>query len=144
MSEKTIEKWSDQQIKFARYLSRGKTNLQGERRTMEQFANAIGVGVATLYRWRELDGFMQIVFDMTMKDMVDDLPTMLKAMKAKAAGQSVMYKDRRGKEREAKPDTQAFMALMRQAKLLQADRHDHTTNGKDMPSPILGGTANGE
>lgn len=144
MSEKTIDSWTETQIKYARFLSRGKTTLSGEKRTNEQFAEAIGVGVATLYRWKELEGFMHLVFEMTMKDLVDDLPMMVKSIKAKAVGQTLYYKDRRGKEREAKPDTQAFLAVMRQARLLQSEKIDHTTNGKDMPTPILGGSARDE
>jgi hypothetical protein len=38
-------------------------------------------------------------------------------------------------------ETQAFLALMRQYELLKSDKIDHTTNGKDMPAPILGGLA---
>lgn len=135
---KTQEKWTDAQIKYAQFLARGKKTIGGIKRSNEEFAKAIGVNAATLYRWKMQDGFMALVFELDMRELVDDLPQMRQAVKASVLGQELSYVNGKGKTIKLKPaNVQAYLALMRQAKLLQSDKIDHTTNGKDMPAPIM-------
>lgn len=127
MAEKTQDLLSEKQIKYIQFLARGKKTKQGERRTEEQFAEAIGVNASTTYRWRELPGFAEALFQETIKQRLHHLPTLVDAQ---------LQTGIKGKG----GNTQAFMALMRQFELLKSDKVDHTTNGKDLPTPILGGS----
>jgi hypothetical protein len=130
METKNRDKWSEKQIKYIQFLGRGKKGKDGTSFTNEQFARAIGVNPDTLYTWKKLSGFTQAVFDYILTANLDYLPDIFAAQLI-AAG-------KKGKG----GDTQAFMAIMRQYELLKSDKIDHTTNGKDMPAPILGGIAN--
>lgn len=126
----TQEKWTDQQIKYIQFLARGKKDLHGRSYTEGEFAKIMGVDFSTIWRWKQKDGFAKVLFEASMKEVAVYLPEMIKAQAAAGL--------KKGKGGE----TQAFMALMRQYELLKSDKIDHTTNGKDLPAPILGGVAN--
>jgi hypothetical protein len=131
MSEpKTLGNFSEKQLKYIQFLARNSTTKSGEKRTKEQFAEAIGIHWTTLYDWQRLPGFAQALFEETLKFNAKHLPAIVQAQIA-AAG-------KKGKG----GDTQAFMAIMRQYELLKSDKVDHTTNGKDLPAPIMGGGSN--
>ena len=93
----------------------------------DEFAQSIGVDDATLYRWQKLPGFKTAVFEASMEHLSNRIPELNKAMMGKALG----FKDFKN------ADVPAYNILMRQFALLKADKIDHTTNGKDMPTPII-------
>lgn len=125
------QKWTDDQLKYVEFVARGKKNLQGERRSDEYFAKSIGVNRTTLWRWQCLDGFAEAVFELSLRSLVPYLPSLNVAMLGKAVG---------SKKHEA-ASYQAYLALMRQFELLKSDKVDHTTMGKEMPTPIYGGSS---
>jgi transcriptional regulator with XRE-family HTH domain len=126
MSEVLQQKWTEAQLKYIQFVARGKRTRQGEKRTDEQFASAIGVDRVTLWRWRSIEGFNKAVFDEILRENVHYLPDLVKAQMAGG-----MKKGKGG-------DTPAATLILKSYQLL-LDKVDHTTNGKDMPTPILGG-----
>ena len=78
--------WTAEQIKFLNFLARGKTNIDGEKRTMEQFSKAIGVHPATLYRWQELPGFAEALLEASLRRIAPTLPAITNGLTGKAAG----------------------------------------------------------
>lgn len=131
MSAKLEHRWTPQQIKYIEFVSRGKTNLKGEKRTDDEFAKAVGVGRTTLWRWQNEDGFAEAIFEQSLKNLIPYLPSLNVAMLGKASGSK---KHQGASER-------AYLALMRQYELLKTDKVDITTKGKELPTPILGGLA---
>ena len=130
-NSKIQEKWSPQQLKYINFLGRGKTTLNGEKKTNEDFAKAINVNASTLYEWKKLPGFKEAVFQAALADNLDHLPMLLKSQMAGGV--------KKGKGGETPAAT-----LILKAYQLLFDKVDHTTNGKDMPSPILGGIVKDE
>ena len=127
-------KWTDLQYEYISFFARGLKTIGGEKISRDEWGKRNETDPATLWRWQQLPGFKQVVFDLAVAEFIPRIPDMLTAQVAKATGQQL--KDSKGKV--VKPgDTQAFMALMRQFELLKSDKLDHTTNGKDMPSPII-------
>lgn len=124
---KSLENWTEQQKQYIRFLGRGKRDINGTKYSKEKFAELIGIHWTTLYEWQNLPGFMEAVFDWSVKEHIDYLPDMIKAQAAKATGQELYSTDAKGKRKVAKPgDTQAFMALMRQFGLLKSDKIDNS------------------
>lgn len=115
---------TDQQLKYIQFLARGKRNKAGDKRTEEQFAIALGVHPSTPYRWRELPGFAEALFEETIRQRLHYIPTLVDAQMATG------IKGKGG-------NTQAFMALMRQFSLLKTDKHDITSDGKPLPQPVM-------
>jgi hypothetical protein len=124
---KMSQTWTEQQEKYISFVARGKKTLSGEDRTDEEFAKAIGVDRKTLWRWRKLPGFAAAVFDEVLQENLHYLPNL---MKSQLAG---------GIKKGKGGETPAATLILRQYELLKSDKIDHTTNGKDMPTPILGG-----
>lgn len=122
---KTQQGFTEDQYKYLRYVARGRKDIAGNSYTEEQFAKAIGVDRTTTYRWRGIPGFAQVLFEEILKENMHYLPQLVQAQVA-AAG-------KKGKGGE----TAAMTLLLRQYQLLQSDKIDHTTNGKDMPAPIM-------
>jgi hypothetical protein len=125
MTEKTQQQWTAEQFKYIQFVARGNKTINGDDRTEEQFAKAIGVDRVTLWRWSKLPGFRLAVFDEVMGRKLKYLDRLVDSQ--------IMAAGKKGKGGE----TQAFLAIMRQAQLLQSDKVDHTTNGKDLPTPVL-------
>ena len=114
MADKMLQKFTPQQQKYIQFVARGKTNKKGERRSDEQFAQAIGVARQTLWRWMQLPGFSQAVLDQIVKDqIIPDLPLMINGQRQLARGITPTAIDKKGKRKVLKPNTQAFNALMK-------------------------------
>lgn len=134
--QKTSQKWTDSQLKYAAFVARGNRNLQGEKRTEGQFADAVGVDRRTLWRWRQLPGFKYLVLDLIIAENLHDMTDLLAAQRAKARGQKIFGTDSKGRKYELKPDVPAFNAITKLFGLTQ-DKLDLTTGGNPMPAPIL-------
>lgn len=99
--------------KWILFLARGKRNKKGERRTIEQFAQAIGVNPNTLYEWRREPGFMQELLEETIAEHAGDLPDMISAHSSQAKGAEAFYLDSKGNRKKLSPDVQSFRELMK-------------------------------
>lgn len=123
---KNANKLTTDQEQYIRFLAAGKVDSTGKKWTKEDFATKIlKVHPTTLSRWKHVPGFREALFDASVSGISEFIPDMIRAQVHKSI---------------EKKDTVAFMALMRQTGLLKSDRIDHTTLGKEMPAPILGGT----
>lgn len=132
MKEQELQQKQDELLqKYIEFVARGKRNKQGERRTDEQFADAIGVNRTTLWRWSKHPSFNKAVFDEILRQNVHHLPDLVKSQMVGGI--------KKGKGGE----TPAATLILKSYQLL-LDKVDHTTNGKDMPAPIMGGSTNGE
>lgn len=103
------EKLTTEQELYVKYLAAGRQSTSGKKYTEEQFAELIGVNPATLWRWRQKPEFKKLVLDESMTRLVEFIPAMNKAMVRKAI---------------EKGDVQAYMAIMRQAELLKAEKQE--------------------
>lgn len=125
MAQENTQKWTEKQVKLIRFVGRGKRDKLGNKYTYDQFANIIGVHRRTLYDWMDLPGFTQAVFDFALKENMHYLPELLKAQTAA------------GLNKKKGGDPNAAKLLLRQYQLLQPEHIDHTTNGKELPVPIV-------
>jgi hypothetical protein len=95
----------------------------------EQLAKKLKVSRVTVYNWREsVPGFW---------DYVKERRNTLYARDRMSMVYNAVFK------KSLQGDIPAAKLLMQQSKLLEAERVDHTTNGKDLPSPIYGGMSSG-
>ena len=115
MASEMQQPWTEQQLKHINFVARGKTNKKGEKRTDEEFAEAIGVDRVTLWRWMQLPGYRQAIIDAKLADRMGDIAEAIDAHAAKAKGADVymMVKDRNGNKKKKKlnPDVQSFREI---------------------------------
>lgn len=103
------DKWTAPQQTYIDYLAAGKSDITGRKWTKAEISKMLGVDPATLWRWEQLDGFQEAVFTKSIRRMTEYIPAMNTAMIKKTL---------------QKGDVSAYLALMRQAKLLQSDKQD--------------------
>lgn len=124
----TLQKWTELDPKRQEYIdfvaSGGMTVIDGELKKIsaEDLAKKVKVVRQTLYNWREIPGFWELVQE--RRNILYSRDRMSMVYNA------VFKKSLQG-------DINAAKLLMQQAKILEADKIDHTTNGRDMPSPII-------
>lgn len=111
MSEtNNTKKWSIEQEQYIRFLAAGRTDTTGKRWTNEEYAQKVlKVHPVTLSKWKTNPLFRMAVLEETMGRAVDFLPAMVNAQIKKAI---------------KKEDTAAFMAIMRQAGIVKADKSE--------------------
>jgi hypothetical protein len=86
MSAKYRHPWTENQIKLMHFVGRGKTTKGGERRTMQQFAEAIGVHRDTLYDWMQIPGWKEDMFAYSLSLDLDKMPMIKRAVMGKSLG----------------------------------------------------------
>lgn len=116
MAQDLQEKFTPQQELYLEYLAAGKQDVHGNKYSKGDMAKLFGTDPATLWRWERLPGFQEEVFNRSMARLTEYLPSMNKAMVKKALD---------------KGDVQAYMAIMRQANLLKADKFDNKNDNTD-------------
>ena len=120
---KNANSLTPQQQAFVQFLACGKVDEKGKKWTQDEFAKKkLKMHPVTVSNWKKIPAIRQALHEAAIGNIVEFVPAMLKAQVGKAIN---------------KGDTQAFMAVMRQSGLLMADKQDHTTNGKDLPAPML-------
>lgn len=127
MSEKVNKPWDERQMQYADFVARGKTTKAGEKRSDEDFAQAIGVNRTTLWKWTNIDGWPELLLDRSLKYLSGQIPAMNVAMVAKA----------RGNKKYEKASEKAYQTIMQQYRLMQPANIDITTDGKPLPTPVL-------
>lgn len=109
-TQENASEFTPGQIMAIRFLAANKTDTNGNKWTIEDFCRQVlKVDPATLYRWQAKQEFRIAVLDETMGRVTQFVPAMVQAQVAKAV---------------KKQDTQAFMAVMRQAGIIKADKTD--------------------
>lgn len=124
---KTQHKWDERQLKYANFVARGKTNINGERKSDEEFAKALGVDRTTMWRWTQQEGWAELLLECSLKFLASQIPAMNLAMVAKSRG------DKRFKDASEK----AYQTIMRQYQLMRPDKVDMTSDGKALPQPVV-------
>lgn len=100
------------QIQAIKFLGANKIDTTGKKWTIEDFSRQVlKINPCTFYDWQSKPAFRQAVLEETMGRVTQFVPAMVQAQVAKAV---------------KKQDTPAFMAIMRQAGVLKADRTDST------------------
>ncbi len=95
------------------YLAANKTDTNGNKWSIEDFCEKVlKVHPATFYRWQSEPSFRMAVLEETMGRMTQFVPAMVQAQISKAI---------------KKQDTPAFMAVMRQAGIIKADKTEAKT-----------------
>lgn len=84
---KTQGQWTDQQKKYIDFLARGKKDKLGNDKTEQQFADVTGVDFATLWRWKQKDGFAEALLEATQRNLAPLLPSLSNAVTGKAFGE---------------------------------------------------------
>jgi hypothetical protein len=124
---KTAKTLTPEQQSFVTFLAAGKVDENGKKWTEGDFAKKrLKIHYTTVSRWKLLPAVREAVMEEALGKAIDFVPAMLQAQIRKAI---------------KKEDTQAFLAVMRQAGLLRPDRKDITSDGKALPTPILGGVS---
>lgn len=100
-------------MKLIRFVGRGKKNKKGERRTMQQFADTLGVHRDTLYDWLALPGFKMSIVEYSISQHAHDIPALVSGQMAVAKGQKYYGQTKDGKVIELTPNTPAFNAVMK-------------------------------
>src|SRR6185437_10462654 len=101
------------ELMAARFLAAGKQDVNGRKYTIEEFCQEVlKCHPATFYRMQVKQAFKQQVLEETMGRMTKFIPAMVQAQVEKSIKQK---------------DTTAFMAIMRQAGLLKADKSEIKT-----------------
>ena len=113
MSANSANNWTAQQLQAIRFLAAGREDTTGKRWTNEEFCEQIlKIHPTTLSRWKADPTFRMAVLEETMGRATDFLPAMVNAQIKKAI---------------KKEDTPAFMAIMRQAGIIRADKTEQKT-----------------
>lgn len=96
---------------------------QVSKKTTDQFSKDSNIPRRTLYNWETaIPDFWEKVKARRNELYARDAVTIIyKSMLKKAAG----------------GDVQAAKLILQQARVLEAEKIDHTTNGKDLPTPIV-------
>lgn len=115
MSVNNVQTWKPEQLKYIRFLAAGRRDTTGRLWTNDEYAKVLGVSPQTLSRWKADVRFRMAILDETMGRFSDFIPAMVSAQTKKAMG---------------KGDTQAFMAVMRQAGLLKSDKQEVEHKGE--------------
>lgn len=103
-------KFTPAQMSAIRFLAANKTDTSGKKWTIEDFCSTVlKIHFTTFYNWQRDPVFRMAVLEETMGRMTQFVPAMVQAQVAKAV---------------KKQDTPAFLAIMRQAGVLKADKQD--------------------
>lgn len=81
--------WTDEQVFYQRWLATPRRARKPK--TTELLADKLNIGVATLYRWRKLDGFPDEVRKVIKENLSDDLPEIYDALRREAKAGSYQH-----------------------------------------------------
>lgn len=101
---------SIKQQQYVNFLAAGRVDRTGKKWSKGEYAQVLGVHPTTLSDWQHVPGFKEALFEASIARIAEFVPDMLRAQVAKAISSK---------------DTNAFMAVMRQAGLLKADKSDN-------------------
>lgn len=89
MKENEVVNWTIDQINFQRWLALPRRERKPK--TMDALALQFSVGAVTLYRWKQLPGFVDEVRKLSREFLSDDLPDIYAALRKEAKAGSFQH-----------------------------------------------------